>query len=67
MEWVFHPDLGTPGELAEVDEARRVFAEHRFERRHSSDLIMRMQWSGEKNTKMDVNQLPLSPRKVRTF
>uniref|UniRef100_A0A804PTA0 Cycloartenol synthase n=1 Tax=Zea mays TaxID=4577 RepID=A0A804PTA0_MAIZE len=43
QEWVFDPDLGTPEERAQVDKARRDFAEHRFERKHSSDLLMRIQ------------------------
>lgn len=40
---MFDPDLGTPEERAQVDKARRDFAEHRFERKHSSDLLMRIQ------------------------
>jgi len=44
QEWVLDPDdLGTPEERAQVDRARREFADHRFERKHSSDLLMRIQ------------------------
>lgn len=46
-EWEFHPELGTPDELAEVERARREFAKHRFQRKHSSDLIMRIQYAKE--------------------
>ena len=44
--WEFHPELGTPEELQQIEDARRSFSDRRFEKRHSSDLLMRIQvWS----------------------
>ncbi|KAB1213041.1 Cycloartenol synthase [Morella rubra] len=45
--WEFHPELGTPEELQQIDNARRAFSESRFEKRHSSDLLMRNQFAME--------------------
>ncbi|KAM1298933.1 hypothetical protein ACFX2F_025682 [Malus domestica] len=41
--WEFHPETGTPEELQQIEDARKAFWNHRFERRHSSDLLMRIQ------------------------
>ncbi|OQU83214.1 hypothetical protein SORBI_3005G092500 [Sorghum bicolor] len=58
QEWVLDPDdLGTPEERAQVDRARREFADHRFERKHSSDLLMRIQYAKE-NPHNHLGDLP---------
>ncbi|GAB2292124.1 CRISPR-associated protein 1, partial [Dionaea muscipula] len=41
--WEFDPNLGAPEELAEVEKARENFRIHRFEKKHSSDILMRLQ------------------------
>ncbi|KAJ4839941.1 Cycloartenol synthase [Turnera subulata] len=45
--WEFDPKLGSPEELADVENARRHFHENRFHQKHSADLIMRLQFAKE--------------------
>ncbi|KAL4614197.1 hypothetical protein ACB092_07G036700 [Castanea dentata] len=45
--WEFDPKLGSPEELAEIESARENFTNNRFHKKHSSDLIMRIQFSKE--------------------
>lgn len=41
--WEFDPELGSPEDRAEIDKFREHFHKHRFEQKHSADLIMRYQ------------------------
>uniref|UniRef100_A0A1D1XPI8 Terpene cyclase/mutase family member n=1 Tax=Anthurium amnicola TaxID=1678845 RepID=A0A1D1XPI8_9ARAE len=44
--WVFDPQA-TEEELADAERAREEFRRHRFERKHSADLLMRLQFARE--------------------
>lgn len=41
--WEFDPKLGSPEELAEIEKVREYFRDNRFSKKHSSDLLMRIQ------------------------
>ncbi|KAL9420027.1 hypothetical protein AB3S75_037740 [Citrus x aurantiifolia] len=45
--WEFDPELGSPEELAKIEKARENFHNHRFEKKHSADLLMRLQFAKE--------------------
>ncbi|KAM3749852.1 hypothetical protein ACB098_05G216900 [Castanea mollissima] len=55
--WEFHPELGTPEELQQIEDARRSFSDRRFEKRHSSDLLMRIQFAKENLSFSTVPQI----------
>nr|Q8W3Z4.1 RecName: Full=Cycloartenol synthase [Betula platyphylla]BAB83085.1 cycloartenol synthase [Betula platyphylla] len=57
--WEFHPELGTQEELQQIDDARRRFWERRFERRHSSDLLMRIQFAKENPSSANIPQVKI--------
>ncbi|KMT11522.1 hypothetical protein BVRB_5g108410 [Beta vulgaris subsp. vulgaris] len=55
--WEFDPELGTPEQIREVEEARENFRKHRFEQKHSSDLLMRIQFAQENSGNVVLPQV----------
>ncbi|KAL7096239.1 hypothetical protein ACP275_10G069600 [Erythranthe tilingii] len=45
--WEFDPSLGSSEDLAEIEKLREQFTKHRFEQKHSADLLMRLQFTKE--------------------
>ncbi|KAG8661307.1 cycloartenol synthase [Manihot esculenta] len=45
--WEFDPQLGSPEELLEIQNARQNFTNNRFHQKHSADLLMRFQLGKE--------------------
>ncbi|PPD84881.1 hypothetical protein GOBAR_DD18186 [Gossypium barbadense] len=41
--WEFCPESGTPEELSKVEMAHQSFRDNHFHKKHSSDLLMRIQ------------------------
>ncbi|KAF3773103.1 Cycloartenol Synthase [Nymphaea thermarum] len=54
--WKFEPDFWSEEDRKAIEEARANFTKHRFEKKHSSDLIMRMQFA--KENPCDLSMLP---------
>ncbi|XP_061362058.1 cycloartenol synthase 2-like [Gastrolobium bilobum] len=50
--WEFDPHLGTEEERAQVEQVRKEFNKNRFKFKHSSDLLMRLQFEKEKGLEM---------------
>ncbi|KAF5957243.1 hypothetical protein HYC85_004468 [Camellia sinensis] len=50
--WEFDPKLGSPEELSEIEKVRDNFRNNRFQKKHSADLLMRIQFAKE-NPKQD--------------
>ncbi|XP_050384315.1 cycloartenol synthase isoform X2 [Argentina anserina] len=55
--WEYHPELGTPEELQQIEDARKAFWDNRFETKHSSDLLMRIQFAKENPCVTNLPQL----------
>nr|AIW81530.1 cycloartenol synthase protein [Dioscorea composita] len=57
--WEFDPNLGSPEELAEVEKVREAFRQHRYEKKHSSDLLMRLQFAKENPLELTLPQVKI--------
>ncbi|PSS20729.1 Cycloartenol synthase [Actinidia chinensis var. chinensis] len=55
--WEFDPNLGTSVERAQVEQIRDEFHSNRFQRKHSSDLLMRLQFAKENPCEMKLAQV----------
>ncbi|KAM4113421.1 hypothetical protein ACJW30_05G219000 [Castanea mollissima] len=60
-------DLGTPEELQQIEDARRGFSDRRFEKRHSSDLLMRIQFAKENPSFSTVPQIQVQDTEELTM
>ncbi|KAK7379932.1 hypothetical protein VNO78_32189 [Psophocarpus tetragonolobus] len=45
--WEFDPKLGSPQDLLDIEKSRQNFHDNRFTHKHSSDLLMRLQFARE--------------------
>ncbi|XP_047087879.1 achilleol B synthase-like [Lolium rigidum] len=52
--WEFNPDAGTPEERAEVDRLREDFTKHRFTKKESQDLLLRLQYAKLNHPSVEV-------------
>ncbi|XP_027069812.1 cycloartenol synthase 2-like [Coffea arabica] len=58
--WKFDPNLGTLQERAEIEKVREEFRRKRFEIKHSSDLLMRIQFAKENPCEMNLPQVKIA-------
>ncbi|KAL8149707.1 cycloartenol Synthase [Apium graveolens] len=57
--WEFDPELGSPQELAEIEKVREAFRDNRFTQKHSSDLLMRIQFKKENQDSIVLPQVSI--------
>ncbi|KAK6284757.1 hypothetical protein POUND7_003709 [Theobroma cacao] len=57
--WEFCPESGTPEELSKVEMARQSFSTDRLLKKHSSDLLMRIQYAKENQFVTNFPQVKL--------
>ncbi|KAK9097606.1 hypothetical protein Sjap_023103 [Stephania japonica] len=63
--WEFDSSDATPDEIAVIEKAREDFASRRFEKKHSSDLLMRIQYAKENPVQLELPQVKVnSPEDV---
>nr|BAA84603.1 oxidosqualene cyclase [Allium macrostemon] len=58
--WEFDPNLGTPEEIEAVENAREIYRKNRFKMKHSSDLLMRLQFAKENPAEIGLPQVKLA-------
>ncbi|KAJ1699481.1 hypothetical protein LUZ63_007993 [Rhynchospora breviuscula] len=57
--WEFDPNFGSKEERDEVERAREVFRANRFQMKHSSDLLMRLQFARLNPLELDLPVIKL--------
>ncbi|XP_021296977.1 cycloartenol synthase-like [Herrania umbratica] len=57
--WEFCPESGTPEKLSKVAKARQSFSTDRLLKKHSSDLLMRIQYAKENQFVTNLTQVKL--------
>ncbi|KAG7025949.1 Cycloartenol synthase [Cucurbita argyrosperma subsp. argyrosperma] len=60
--WHFDPGLGSPEDLQQIQQARQRFSDHRFEKKHSADLLMRMQFAKENSSFVNLPQVKVKDK-----
>nr|UAK14941.1 cycloartenol synthase [Cucumis sativus] len=60
--WHFHPELDSPEDLQQIQQARQHFYDHRFEKKHSSDILMRMQFAKENSSFVNLPQIKVKDK-----
>ncbi|KAL5554267.1 hypothetical protein UlMin_041668 [Ulmus minor] len=64
--WEFDPEIGSPEELQKIEDARKAFSDHRFQKKHSSDLLMRIQFAKENPCVVNLPQVKVKDKEEVT-